>query len=270
MSFCSVHGTRAKPSAPALGNGNGVGVIAFMLNGGVSVTNQITGYGSDQILAARLINAQGELVEVDERNHPDLLWALRGAGQFFGLVTELTIRVHPFEALGNADGLIWSGSFIFPIGRAAEVASVAKAIMNDGRHQTAGLMMVASSPPPNRQPTIIIAARYTGDPKDAQQAYKPLYDLKPLVANGGPIPIQNTSDGRAEIGAYGGFKRFNIAGLPRFEDADFPKMIEIYKEMVHECPDAVNSAFMVQWDANLPKKADFESAMSLHTNRLWQ
>lgn len=144
-----------------------------------------------------------------------------------------------------------------------------KGIMNDGHYQTAGLMMV-TSPPPNRQPTLIVAARYTGNPDDAQEAYKPLYDLKPLAANGGPIPIQNAGDGRAEIGAYGGFKRFTIAGLPRFNDASFPKMVNIYQEMLHNYPNAANSAFIVQWDANLPKKPNFESATALHANRLWQ
>jgi len=38
-----------------------------------------------------MISAEGELLDVNEETHPDLLWALRGAGQFFGLVTQPVI-----------------------------------------------------------------------------------------------------------------------------------------------------------------------------------
>ncbi|EED19165.1 conserved hypothetical protein [Talaromyces stipitatus ATCC 10500] len=74
----------------ALGNGNIVGAIPYFLNGGASITTSITGFGTDQILAARLITASGELIEVNQTHNADLLWALRGSGRFFGLVIELT------------------------------------------------------------------------------------------------------------------------------------------------------------------------------------
>jgi hypothetical protein len=85
----------------ALGNGNPIGSIPYFLGGGVAVATSITGYGSDQIISARMIDAKGNIVEVTEEKEPDLLFALRGAGQFFGLVTELVIKAHPFAALGN-------------------------------------------------------------------------------------------------------------------------------------------------------------------------
>jgi hypothetical protein len=54
------------------------------------MTSPLIGFGADQILSARIITAAGELIDVDDESHPDLLYALRGAGQFFGLVTQLT------------------------------------------------------------------------------------------------------------------------------------------------------------------------------------
>ena len=167
----------------ALGNGNTVGVIPYMLGGGVSVTNSITGYGSDQIISARMITANGKLLEVNEQSHPDLLWALRGAGQFFGLITELVVKAYPFKDLGNDQGVLWTGSFVFPQARAKEVAEVMKPLMADSSHATAGLMMIVA-PPPHRNASVVIAARFTGRPADAEAAFKPLYDLKPVVAAG--------------------------------------------------------------------------------------
>jgi hypothetical protein len=84
----------------ALGNGNPIGSIPYFLGGGASVVTATTGYGSDQIISARMIDAKGDIVEVTEEK--DLIWALRGAGQFFGLVTELKIKAHPFATLGNS------------------------------------------------------------------------------------------------------------------------------------------------------------------------
>lgn len=84
----------------ALGNGNTVGAIGYFLGGGVSIVSSVLGYGSDQIVSARMVSAEGDLIDVTQVKHPDLLWAIRGAGQFFGLITELTIQCHPLSALG--------------------------------------------------------------------------------------------------------------------------------------------------------------------------
>ncbi|KAK7743250.1 hypothetical protein SLS53_004335 [Cytospora paraplurivora] len=200
----------------ALGNGTQIGAIPYFLNGGVSITTSLTGYGSDQILAARLIDAQGNLVEVTQEKEPDLLYAIRGAGQFFGLITELTIKIWPLSLLGNNQGVIWTGRFIFPLERAREVAKAMKGIMDDGSHATAGLVMTVC-PPPARKPALVIAGRYTGNPDDAKLAFGPLYALNPLLANGGPVPIQNASDGREALEAKGGFKSFGTVGLRRFD-----------------------------------------------------
>ena len=141
--------------------------------------------------------------------------------------------------------------------------------MDDSRYGTAGLMMVAA-PPPTKKPSLVVAARLTGDPKQALEAYKPLHDCKPIVANGAEVPIQNTSDGRESIGAKGDFKRFGVAGLSHFEPDSSLEVIDLYKEMVAECPDAINSAFMFQWDVRPVKTPDFESAMCLHDIRYWE
>ena len=70
--------------AIAVGNGNTVGVIPYFLNGGVSVYSPLIGYGCENILSAKLVTANGDVVEATEECYPELLWAVRGAGQFFG------------------------------------------------------------------------------------------------------------------------------------------------------------------------------------------
>ncbi|KAM3068870.1 hypothetical protein ACMFMF_008839 [Clarireedia jacksonii] len=225
----------------ALGNGNTVG---------------------GTISSARLVTANGELVDADD----ELLYGIRGAGQFLGLVTQLTIRAYPLSDLGNKQGLIWAGMFVFPLVQVREVCAAMHIIMNDSRHATTGLIMVMC-PPPTRKPTLVISARYTCVPENAATAYQLLYNLKPLMSSGSGIPIQNASDAREAMGAKGDFKRFDIVGLHDFNTDSFVETVRIYSDMVTECPDAISSAFNFQWDARLPRKPDFESANRLHDIR---
>lgn len=70
-----------------------IGVAGAVLSGGVGVLLRQTGFLSDQLLAARLIDGMGELREASATQHPDLLHALRGGGGNFGAVTSLTLRL---------------------------------------------------------------------------------------------------------------------------------------------------------------------------------
>ena len=252
-----------------MGNGTIVGVTGYVLGGGSALTNSLTGFGSDQIISARLITASASLVDISQSQHPELLWAIRGAGHFFGVVTELVIKAYPVSLLGTEDGTIWSGAFVFPLDRAREVATVMDGVMADSRYGTSGLMMIAA-PPPTRKPAVVIAARYIGDPAKVHEAYQPLYDLNPLVANGGQVPIQNASDGREAFTANGSFKRFGIVGLRRFDIARFLQTAAVWKELIAECPDASNTSFNFQWDARAVRTPEFESAMCLHDTQYWQ
>jgi FAD/FMN-containing dehydrogenase len=54
------------------------------------------------VLAAEIVTAQGEVLQVDETQHPDLFWALRGGGGNFGVVTKFKYALHEVkEAYGG-------------------------------------------------------------------------------------------------------------------------------------------------------------------------
>ncbi|RAH68058.1 FAD-binding oxidoreductase [Aspergillus aculeatinus CBS 121060] len=76
--------------AAAVGTVSSVGYAGWAMYGGYGPYSSEFGLGVDQILAAKVINAQGGLVDADT----ELLKALRGAGGAFGVVAELTIPVH--------------------------------------------------------------------------------------------------------------------------------------------------------------------------------
>ena len=84
----------------------------------------------DKIISTQIITAEGMLVTADAENSPDLLWALKGAGQFFGVVTELGIRTQPMGLL-ERDGEVWARKYVFLIERTQEVCAMMEKICSE-------------------------------------------------------------------------------------------------------------------------------------------
>ncbi|HEX5621509.1 MAG TPA: FAD-binding oxidoreductase [Solirubrobacteraceae bacterium] len=74
------------------GCGVTVGIAGLALGGGLGVLGRRYGLTCDQVTAAEVVLASGEVVDADD----DLLWALRGSGGGqFGVVTNLTLKTVP-------------------------------------------------------------------------------------------------------------------------------------------------------------------------------
>lgn len=84
----AAHG-RALPA----GCGRTVGIAGLALGGGLGLLGRKHGLTSDQLLGARVVLADGRVLDCDDEHDGDLFWALRGAGGGnFGVVTSLVFR----------------------------------------------------------------------------------------------------------------------------------------------------------------------------------
>ncbi|OHE94942.1 FAD/FMN-containing dehydrogenase [Colletotrichum orchidophilum] len=73
-----------------------VSIAGWAMGGGYGYMNAYHGLGADQILGARVVLANGSIV--DTKDHPDLLWALCGAGNGnFGVIGEVLKKFGEFE-----------------------------------------------------------------------------------------------------------------------------------------------------------------------------
>ena len=52
------------------------------------------GFLHDNMVSCRVVLADGTVVTASEAEHPDLFWALRGAGHNFGVAVAATFRVY--------------------------------------------------------------------------------------------------------------------------------------------------------------------------------
>jgi FAD/FMN-containing dehydrogenase len=87
-------GTARYGLSTGFGDTGSVGIGGITLGGGVGYLARKHGLTIDSVLAAEVVTADGELLHVDENNHPDLFWAIRGGGGNFGVVTRFKYRLH--------------------------------------------------------------------------------------------------------------------------------------------------------------------------------
>lgn len=60
------------------GSGGTVGVGGYLTGGGHSILSARHGLAADQVLEMEVVTSMGEILTVNERQHTDLFWALRG------------------------------------------------------------------------------------------------------------------------------------------------------------------------------------------------
>lgn len=238
----------------AIGNANTVGVIPYSIGGGTTHYKPFVGFAAENILAAKLITAKGELVEVSETQHPDLLWGIRGAGQFLGLVTELTIRTYPYSILGNDQGQRMCGMYMFPPQQVDAVSAALQSILENKEYITAGHVLVAMAPPDFKHQVLMVAPEVFASANEAAKLLQPLSELGPIMQALVPSTFDKHSDQMEYLCAKGDFKRLAQLGLAGWSTENLKDLIKIHSELVSACPDAVMSAFSFQW--NTPCKID--------------
>ena len=85
--------------ATGFGDTGSVGIGGITLGGGVGYLVRKHGLTIDDLLAADIVTADGELLRVDAESHPDLFWAIRGGGGNFGVATRFHYRLHELPAI---------------------------------------------------------------------------------------------------------------------------------------------------------------------------
>ena len=96
------------------GDTKSVGVGGLTLAGGIGWKVRKYGLALDNVAAAEVVTASGQVVPASAEANPELFWAIRGGGGNFGIVTAFVFAAHP-----TTD--VFFGKIAFPAAEAATV-----------------------------------------------------------------------------------------------------------------------------------------------------
>src|SRR5215208_8524264 len=173
--------------ATGFGDTRSVGIGGITLGGGVGYLVRKHGLTIDDLLAADLVTADGELLRVDAERHPDLFWASRGGGGNFGVATRFKFRLHEVST-------IVGGMLILPATPEVIASFVAEAEAAPEELSTIANVMVAPPMPflpAEAHGKLVIMAMlvYAGEVDEGERAIAPFRALAtPLADTVGPKP----------------------------------------------------------------------------------
>ena len=167
--------------ALGFGDTGSVGIGGITLGGGVGYLVRTYGLTIDDLLAAELVTANGELLHVNAEIHPDLFWAIRGGGGNFGVVTRFRYRLHELPG-------IVGGMLILPATTGVITAFMAEAEAAPEELSTiANVMPCPPMPfvPAERHGELVVMAllAYAGDADAGERAIDPFRALAPAIAD---------------------------------------------------------------------------------------
>jgi FAD/FMN-containing dehydrogenase len=166
--------------ATGFGDTGSVGIGGLTLGGGVGYLVRKHGLTIDDLLAAEVVTADGELLYTDAESHPDLFWAIRGGGGNFGVATRFQFRLHPVDS-------VVGGMLILPATLEVIASFIAEAEAAPEELSTIANVMVAPPMPflpeeVHGKLVVMAMLVYTGDAEAGERTLAPFCALaRPLV-----------------------------------------------------------------------------------------
>ena len=193
------HATHAFGLATPSGIISTTGVGGLTLGGGLGHLTRKYGLTVDNLLAADVVLADGNLVTASAERQSDLYWALRGGGGNFGVVTSFLFRLH-------AVSTVVAGPTFWSLEQAGEVMRWYRDFIASAPEDLNGFFAFMTVPPVDPFPAELQGKKvcgvvwcYAGPVSEADAVFRPVAELGPPLLHGvQPMPypaLQGAFDG---------------------------------------------------------------------------
>ncbi|MFJ5260783.1 FAD-binding oxidoreductase [Streptomyces sp. NPDC088387] len=198
------------------GTSGSVGIVGFTLAGGYGPLAGRFGLGVDNVVAVDIVLADGTAITTDADHEPELLWALRGGGGNFGVVTSIRVRVHPLAG-GVADPTVLAGTVMYPWEQAT---SVLKGLAERQPHVPDELTVQCGVVTgPAGDPLVFVAPTWCGDVAAGRVAVAPFSRLGDPVFDGvRPTRMSETLAGTDVLFPAGRHVEIRARNVPALTD----------------------------------------------------
>ena len=170
--------------ATPLGINSTTGVAGLTLGGGFGWLSRKHGLTIDNLISADLVTADGRLLHVSAREHPELFWAIRGGGGNFGVVTSFEFRLHPVGPQ------VLAGLIVHPFSAARALLPEYRRIVAEAPEELCCWVVLRKAPPLPFLPrevhgteVMVLAMCYAGDLDLGLRAAAPLRALGQPIAD---------------------------------------------------------------------------------------
>ena len=213
--------------ATPLGINSTTGVAGLTLGGGFGWLSRQYGMTVDNLDAAEVVTADGQVLQASASQNPELFWALRGGGGNFGVVTHFDFRLHP---VGPE---VLAGLIVYPFDQAKAVLQQYRDFMDRAPDALSVWTVLRQAPPlPFLPPevhgreVVVLALLYTGEPEQGRALVEPLHGFgTPAGTHVGAMPYvawQKAFDPLLTPGARNYWKSHNFS---RLDDGLFDAVI---------------------------------------------
>lgn len=161
-----------------------IGAAGATLGGGYGWLTGQYGLAIDNLLWVRVILADGSVVTASEEEYSDLFWAIRGAGQSFGVALELGFRAHIQEHP------VFAGTLLFEADKLSAIVEFANKFetITDGKQ---GFWFGFRMQDQMAQCSILVVIFYNGPEEAARGFFAPLLSLESVMDGTKMLPYDS-------------------------------------------------------------------------------
>ncbi|KAF2021670.1 FAD-binding domain-containing protein [Aaosphaeria arxii CBS 175.79] len=197
------------------GTVNHTGVGGLTLGGGYGYLSGKYGLTIDNLLGVEIVLPSGEFVTASRTQHADLFWAIRGAGQHFGVTTCFILQGHP------QPNPVYSGLLLFTPDKLSQVVDFVNKFdtANDGNQAIA--WGFSDAPPPVSGPVVLAHIFHNGTQEEGEAFFADLLALEPIANDAASIPYERVNSQLNDTAKWGGRKVFGGGAFKLPIDAGF-------------------------------------------------
>ena len=160
------------------------GLAGFTTGGGVGWLMREHGLACDNLLAAEVVTADGQVLRASADENSELYWGIRGGGGNFGILTSLEYRLHPVGPT------VAGGPIFYPGDRVDEVLGFFREFVGEVPDELTLLANALTAPPAPFLPEewhgkrlVALIGCYAGEVEAGLAAMQPMRELGDPVAD---------------------------------------------------------------------------------------